>query len=175
MPEESGTNPDIKWLKPKKQKAICELARNPKASKEIAARLKVSEKTLRNWGSEQLFRDALRTERQIVLEEFRQQIESVAPRALQELARILEDPNARDADKVSAARLILDRALGNQESAQIQINATNAQIVRLTPAQAAELGAQKERIRKELEAKNGNSTGSDYSSKAENGSGPCKR
>ena len=76
---------------------------------------KVGQRTLYRWLRREDFRDAFDAARRDALSQSMTTLQAASADAVQALREVLADPNARPADRVSAARVVLDFALRGAE------------------------------------------------------------
>lgn len=128
----NGSSPSKEWLNRRQQKAVALLARGT-AEGEVAKILKAANSTVSRWKANPMFASALREEYRKTMEAFEDTIKQTAPLALAELKKILGDPTGEPRDKIAAAKIIIDKALGDRQgTTAVQVNVSgDAQIAAL--------------------------------------------
>lgn len=106
-------------LRPRELRAIRALLTEPTIEKAAKA-AKVGERTLYRWLRRGDFRDAFDAARRDALSRSMATLQGVTADAVQALRDVLADAQARPADRVSAARVILDFALRGAEMLDLE-------------------------------------------------------
>jgi hypothetical protein len=106
-------------LRPRELRAIRALLTEPTIEKAAKA-AKVGQRTLYRWLRREDFRDAFDAARRDALAQSMATLQGVTADAVHALREVLTDANARPADRVSAARAVLDFALRGSEMLDLE-------------------------------------------------------
>lgn len=105
---------DIDGLRERERIAVDFLARGC-TNREISRQLNVSERTVYNWRRKPRVQRAVYLKQQEMLDSGGGQGLSVMPQAIQTLVEIMNDPEARAADRIAASRALLNGTAAFQE------------------------------------------------------------
>jgi hypothetical protein len=106
-------------LRPRELRAIQALLTEPTLEKAAKA-AKIGERTLYRWLRREDFRDAFDVARRDALLQSMATLQGATAEAVQTLREVLADAAARPADRISAARTVLDFALRGAEMLDLE-------------------------------------------------------